>query len=343
MICQTPNELHSLQIRLYEDGIVTRELVEIYTIRLESSKFESDEHGRMTLHELLRSLKTYSRRLPFFTGKTSIKFYLIYTPHTNSRSDLEGFEVTSLSDFPSDRITARDGFKVHQETFSSLILGSQRMRLQIEHLQQIGDTQETTQESLRDSRTANFLEEVSQNMNTPIGGDPTQERPSQDWANSHCAQDSARSEICCPCGSSAEEPGMMRCRSCHTRQHAGCYGHLHFSRPGVVVEHVCWLCIFSEALQVPEKSRQLRDMARLRRSMSIIWTHGFVNAETLARQLDCSASNAKKIVSLLTTWQFLKETPSSTQRREAFSVAKEGQEYDRFMKWFVGGQADYRI
>ena len=135
----------------------------------------------------------------------------------------------------------------------------------------------------------------------------------------------------------------MRCKSCNTRQHAGCYGHLHYNSTGVIVQHVCWLCLFGETLQDDAKRRELCDMARLRRAMSLIWACGFRDKKTLAAQLDCSQANAQRIVGCLMAWQFLKATPGVAEGEKAYSVATEGEEKARFMKWFIGGDMDYRI
>ena len=92
----------------------------------------------------------------------TIKLYLTYTPNTELTSEPDGFEVIPLSDLPTVRIATRDGFDVHEEVFPSLKLRMKTMRVQVEHLQAIPNTQETTQGSLRDPRTEKFLKAVSQ-------------------------------------------------------------------------------------------------------------------------------------------------------------------------------------
>lgn len=92
----------------------------------------------------------------------TIKLFLTYTAHAEPESDPKGFEVTRLSDLPSVHITARDGFDVHEEIFPSLDLRRKTMRVHVEHLQPNANTQETTQGSIRDSRTEKFLKAVSQ-------------------------------------------------------------------------------------------------------------------------------------------------------------------------------------
>ncbi|KAI9664622.1 MAG: DNA binding protein [Bathelium mastoideum] len=296
---QAPNELRAVQLHIYEDDAVTKELVEIHRVQLESNKTKHVYDEQVALHNLL---------------------YL-----------------------PSVTIATRNGFNVHVEEFPSLELRMRRMKVQVEHLQLIRNTQETTQGSLRDPRTEKFLKAVSQDMNTPEGGDPTQQRPSQEWYDEGHVEKLVKPPINCPCGSSTEEPGMMQCTTCTTRQHAGCYGRLHFNSQGVVMKHICWFCLFSETLRDGEKRRELCDMARLRRAVTVIWMHGFVNMKTLAAQLGCSQTNARRILDCLTAWQFLQKPSSTNAGEEAYSVTKEGQKQDALMKWFVGGHRDYRV
>ena len=68
MTLQAPNELHGVQIHVYEDGVVARELVEVHTIRLESNKSDGVNDEQMALYTLLCRLNAYSFRLPHFTG-----------------------------------------------------------------------------------------------------------------------------------------------------------------------------------------------------------------------------------------------------------------------------------
>ena len=85
-------------------------------------------------------------------------------------------------------------------------------------------------------------------------------------------------------------------------------------------------------------------MARFRRAMAIIWTHGFVDGQTLAAQMDCSRTNAERIVASLRDCQFLKQIPGNSARdKTALSLSMEGQKQKEFMKWFSGGHLDYRI
>ena len=66
---QAPNELHGVQIHIYEDRVVARELAEVHNIRLESKKADRIKDEQLALYAFLCNFQAYSSRLPSFAGK----------------------------------------------------------------------------------------------------------------------------------------------------------------------------------------------------------------------------------------------------------------------------------
>ncbi|ODM22937.1 hypothetical protein SI65_00526 [Aspergillus cristatus] len=119
--------------------------------------------------------------------------------------------------------------------------------------------------------------------------------------------------IKCQCGWDGEEPEMITCSFCHTRQHLLCYGFENPNDSRIPDSHACYQCLLE-----PDETQLLREMhtlVLLRRALKIILDEGFPSKTSIFTQkLHCNGQTVVQITDLLRKHKFLQPTPGSKSK-----------------------------
>ncbi|EYE91024.1 putative meiosis specific protein Hop1 [Aspergillus ruber CBS 135680] len=117
----------------------------------------------------------------------------------------------------------------------------------------------------------------------------------------------------CQCGWDGEEPGMITCSFCRTRQHLLCYGFESPNDSRILDPHACYQCLLE-----PDETQLLREMhtlVLLRRALKIILDEGFPSkTSTFTQKLHCNGQTVVQITDLLRKHKFLQPTPGSKSK-----------------------------
>ncbi|KAB8079477.1 meiosis specific protein Hop1 [Aspergillus leporis] len=112
----------------------------------------------------------------------------------------------------------------------------------------------------------------------------------------------------CQCGWNGEEPEMIECAFCRTRQHALCYGFNGANDPRAPSIHACYRCLLE-----PDETQLLQEMnslVLLRRALRIILDEGFPNKiGDFTQKLHCNGQTIIQITDILKKQKFLQPTP----------------------------------
>ncbi|KAF4225365.1 hypothetical protein CNMCM6805_008610 [Aspergillus fumigatiaffinis] len=117
----------------------------------------------------------------------------------------------------------------------------------------------------------------------------------------------------CQCGWDGEEPEMIECVFCHSRQHAACYGFDSSDDPRIPDVHTCYQCLLA-----PNEVRLLSEMTSLvllRRALRIIMDEGYPSHTSLFTQkLHCNGQTIVQITDILKKQNVLQPTPGYKQK-----------------------------
>ncbi|KAF7594337.1 DNA binding protein [Aspergillus hancockii] len=123
----------------------------------------------------------------------------------------------------------------------------------------------------------------------------------------HC-ESQPQSLVRCQCGWNGEEPGMIECAFCHTRQHPMCYGFKSASDSRAPDVHACYRCLLE-----PDETQLLQEMdslVLLRRALKIILDEGFPNKiSDFTQKLHCNGQTIVQITEILKKQRFIQPTP----------------------------------
>ncbi|KAL2009742.1 hypothetical protein VTN00DRAFT_5549 [Thermoascus crustaceus] len=121
------------------------------------------------------------------------------------------------------------------------------------------------------------------------------------------------STIRCQCSWNGEEPEMIECEFCHTRQHLLCYGFLGSNDPRLPNTHACYRCLLE-----PNEThllRELNTLVLLRRALEIIIQEGYPNKISLfSQKLHCSGQTVIQVTDLLKKQGLLQATPGNKSK-----------------------------
>ncbi|KAN0083657.1 HORMA domain containing protein [Elaphomyces granulatus] len=114
--------------------------------------------------------------------------------------------------------------------------------------------------------------------------------------------------IRCQCGWNGEEPEMIKCSFCCTRQHLLCYGFNGPSDPRLPDIHACYRCLIG-----PNETyllQELNTIVLLRRALGIIIREGYPNrVAVFSHKLHCNGHTVVQVTDLLRKQGFLQATP----------------------------------
>ncbi|KAK2739734.1 DNA binding protein [Onygenales sp. PD_40] len=118
----------------------------------------------------------------------------------------------------------------------------------------------------------------------------------------------------CECEVDTENPEMLQCTFCNTRQHTICYGFIHGQDPAIPDTHVCYKCLLE-----PSEKKLLQDMRTLvllRRAIAVIIDQGYPNrVKDFAQKLGgCNGQTIVQITDLLRKQGLLHATPGSKSK-----------------------------
>ncbi|RJE20030.1 meiosis specific protein Hop1 [Aspergillus sclerotialis] len=121
--------------------------------------------------------------------------------------------------------------------------------------------------------------------------------------------------IRCQCAWDGEEPEMIECSFCHSRQHLLCYGYRNSDDSKIPDIHACYQCLLGQS--EPQLLREMHTLVLLRRALGIILTEGFQNKiSVFSQRLHCNGNTVLQITDLLKKRGFIQ--PTHGYKRKGF-------------------------
>ncbi|OJJ49137.1 hypothetical protein ASPZODRAFT_61443 [Penicilliopsis zonata CBS 506.65] len=125
--------------------------------------------------------------------------------------------------------------------------------------------------------------------------------------------ESERGMVDCQCDWDGEEPEMLECSFCRTRQHLICYGYRNKQDARLPDIHACYKCLLLP--NEPRVLRSIQDLVPLRRALLVILDDGYpLKIGDLGEKIHCSGPTAKQITDELKKRGILESTPGSKAR-----------------------------
>ncbi|RMJ22644.1 meiosis specific protein Hop1 [Aspergillus sp. HF37] len=119
----------------------------------------------------------------------------------------------------------------------------------------------------------------------------------------------------CQCAWEGEEPPMIECAFCHSRQHLPCYGFQDQKDPRIPDIHACYQCLLGSGES--QLLREMNTLVILRRALGIILAEGFPSKTSIFTQkLHCNGNTVVQITDLLKRRGFIQ--PTSGYKRKGF-------------------------